>query len=105
MATVEWEDTISEDCEIEFVDLECDLDAVDNINHSVDYLGIEPYQFEPETSSDCTDIVNNADSVSDNKPTAGTGGRHGRLTGKVSTSRLVQLDYNMQVSLVLIDYI
>ena len=47
MASVKWKDTISEDCEIEIVDLECDLDAVGNENNSVDYLGIEPYQFEP----------------------------------------------------------
>ena len=99
MATVQWERTISEDCEIEFVVLECDIDAVDNENHSVDYLGIETYQFEPETLSDCTvsasDSVNNTYTV--NRLGTDTTESDSDGAGKVSTSssRLVQLDYKM----------
>ena len=97
MATVQWERTISEDCEIEFVDLECDIDAVDNENHSVDYLGIETCQFEPETSSDCTvsasDSVNNTVNRLRTDTTESDSESDG--AGKVSTSRLVQLDYKM----------
>ena len=95
--------TISEDCEIEFVVLECDIDAVDNENHSVDYLGIETYQFEPKTSSDCTvsasDSVNNTVIVStDSEQTQQkqTAPVESALE-QVSTTRL----QNVQVSLAL----
>ena len=68
--------TISEDCEIEFVDLECDINAVDE-NHSVDYLGIETCQFEPETSSDCT--VSASDSSFSQQHSQQTRNRHNRV--------------------------
>ena len=99
MATVQWERAISEDCEIEFVDLECDIDAVDNENHSVDYLGIETCQFEPETSSDCTvsasDSVNNTVNRLRFRTDTTESDSESDGAGKVSTSRLVQLDYKM----------
>ena len=77
--------TISEDCEIEFVVLECDINAVDNEKYSVDYLGIETYQFEPETSSDCT--VSASDSVNNTVNRLGTDTTESDSdgAGKVST--------------------
>ena len=79
MATVQWE----ENHQRRLRDLGCDIDAVDNENHSVDYLGIETYQFEPETSSDCT--VSASDSVNNTVNRLGTDMTDSDGAGKVST--------------------